>query len=144
MPSEQLQKAYPVRTANIGALCITSAASSAIVQIGDRGVTTARLRSLSVQRQEDHRTAGDVYFESYRIFSRPLPALYDPDYDHGQVIQLNRIHACPNITVGNIRVIAAGSAASIQAGNGMRIISDSRIKHIRQYPRPKPIPPVGC
>jgi spore germination protein PE len=37
--------------------------------------------------------------------------------------------------VGCIRVIAAGSASSIQAGNNMRLLGDSRIKHIRQYPK---------
>lgn len=135
---------FPIRTANIGTLFILSAASSAAIQLGDRGETTAHIRGLAVQRQEDHTSAGDVFFESYEIFDRPLPVLVDPDYDNGQVIQLNRTNCAPYITVGSICIIAAGSAASIQAGNGMRLRAESRIQHIRQYPRPRPVPPVGC
>jgi spore germination protein PE len=133
---------YPIRTANIGWITIISAASSAAVQFGDRGETNARLRALALQRQESHSTAGDVFFESYPVFYRDLPKLIDPDYDNGQVLALERSNCSPNITVGCIHIIAAGSSASILAGNGMNLTADSRIKHIRQYPRPRPVPPI--
>ncbi|CAM3961964.1 spore germination protein GerPE [Paenibacillus alkaliterrae] len=135
---------FPIRTANVGAICIISAAKSASVQLGDRGETKAKLRAIALQRQEDHTTAGDVFFESYPIFYRPFPVLNDPVDDNGAVIQLDRVNGSPNITVGCIRVTAAGSAASILAGNGMHLTADSRIKHIRQYPRLHPTPPAGC
>ncbi|MBD2869520.1 spore germination protein GerPE [Paenibacillus arenilitoris] len=135
---------YPIRESNIGSICIVSAASSAVVQVGDRGETNARLRALAVQRQEDHTRAGDVFFESYTIFSRDMPELTDPDYEEGRVIRLDRVNCSPRITVGCIHIIAAGSAASVLAGNGMRLTADSKIKHIRQYPRPRPYPPAGC
>ncbi|MGM0880605.1 MAG: spore germination protein GerPE [Bacillota bacterium] len=135
---------FPIRTANIGTFFVITASSAAVIQFGDRGETTARLRGLAVQRQEDHTTAGDFFFESYEIYNRPLPVLVDPDYDNGQVIRLNRTNCEPYITVGSISVIGAGSASSIQAGNGMRYTADSRIVNIRQFARPRPVPPVGC
>ncbi|CAM4525106.1 spore germination protein PE [Paenibacillus endophyticus] len=135
---------YPIRTANVGSICIISVAQAGTVQFGDRAETHAKIRALALQRQEDHTTAGDIFFESYSLFYLPLPALVDPDYDNGEVVSVIRANCSPNITVGNIQVIAAGSSASIQIGNGMEMTGESRIKHIRQYPRPKPVPPVGC
>lgn len=135
--NEQTVDTFPIRTANVGSICIISVGQAAVIQLGDRAETNSRLQALAVQRQEEHTTAGDVFFESYPIFYRPMPILVDPDYDNGQVIQLNRTNCVPNITVGRIQVIAAGSAASIQAGNGMCLTGESRIKNIRQYPRPR-------
>jgi spore germination protein PE len=135
---------YPIRTSQVGSVCIISASQSAIVQFGDRAETKATIRGLAVQRQEDHLTGGDVFFESYGIFDRPLPVLNDPDFDNEQVIRFSRTNCSPNITVGHIQVIASSSSASIQIGNGMKLFEESRIKNIRQYPRPKPFPPIRC
>lgn len=141
---DQPLEGFPIRTAYVGSVCIISASQSAIVQFGDRAETNAKLRALALQRQEDHLTGGDVFFESYAIFDRPLPEFIDPDFDRGQVVQLQRTNCSPHIAVGHIQVIAASSSASLLVGNGMRLTGESRIKHIRQYPRPKPFPPVGC
>ncbi|MOA10425.1 hypothetical protein D3C78_1303140 [compost metagenome] len=135
---------YPVRVSRIGAINIIIASQSAAVQFGDRGETCADLQAIAVQRQSDHASAGDVYFEAYSIFSRPLPRLIDPDYDQKQIVELKRINLSPHITVGSIRIIAVGSSASVQAGNGMKLSAVSRIKHIRQYARPLPVPPMHC
>ncbi|MEV5028588.1 spore germination protein GerPE [Paenibacillus sp. LPE1-1-1.1] len=140
----QSENSYPIRTANVGSVCIISVAQSGTVQFGDRAETKGLIRALALQRQEDHTTAGDVFFESYPLFFRPLPVLVDPAFENGQGVQVLRTNCSPNIIVGNIQVIAAGSSASIQIGNGMKLTGESRIKHIRQYPRPKPVPPVGC
>jgi spore germination protein PE len=141
---QQPVEGYPIRTSNVGFVLVISASQSAIVQFGDRAETNAKLRAIALQRQEDHLTAGNVFFESYPFFSRRLPELNDPDFDNGQVLQLNRTNCYPNINVGFIHLIAASSSASVQVGNGMCLRGESRIKHIRQYPRPKPVPPVGC
>ncbi|WP_424766198.1 spore germination protein GerPE [Paenibacillus sp. sgz302251] len=143
MKTECREEAFPTRTANLGSLCIISASQTACVQLGDRGQTTASLQALSLQRQQDHTSAGDVFFESYPIFNRAPPILNDAEYDNGQVVNLERVNLSPNICVGSVHIIAAGAASSIQAGNGMRLTTYSRIKHIRQYPRPRPVPPVG-
>lgn len=126
---------YPTRTSQLGAICIISAATSSAVQFGDRCRTDARLLALALQRKEDHVTSGDVYFESYRMFSRPDPILIDPAFDEGRVIRMSRTHCNPCIRVGFVRVIAAGNSSSIQIGNGHSITGNSRIKHIRQYPK---------
>jgi spore germination protein PE len=124
-----------IRTAVIGFVYVVSAASASAVQFGDRGETAGRLWGLAVQRAEDHLTAGSVYFESYDLFSRPYPVLSDEAFDSGNAVTVKRDNPCQRISVGCIRVIAAGSASSIQAGNNMRLLGDSRIKHIRQYPK---------
>ncbi|HTG71684.1 MAG TPA: spore germination protein GerPE [Candidatus Udaeobacter sp.] len=142
--NEQSEHSYPVRTANIGSICMISVSQAGCVQIGDRAVTNAKQIGVALQRQEDHPGAGDVFFEMYPLFYRPLPYFDDPGDDNGQVVSLHRTNCAPNITVGHIQVIAAGAASSIQAGNGMCLTGESRIKNVRQYPRPKPYPPIGC
>ena len=106
----QSENTYPIRTANVGSICIISVAQAGTVQFGDRAETNALIRALALQRQEDHTTAGDVFFESYPLFYRPLPVLIDPDFDNGQGIPLIRTNCSPNIIVGNIQVIAAGAS----------------------------------
>lgn len=123
-----------VRTSQVGVLYIIGASSSTTVQLGDRGETDAMARALAVQRQEEHLTSGEVFFESYDVFSRPLPVLVDPAYDAGQVIKVRRSNAQPCIRVGCIRVTAAAVASTIQIGNGRSVRCEARIKHIRQYP----------
>lgn len=139
----QSENSYPIRTSNVGSICIISVASAGAVQFGDRAETKGMIRALALQRKEDHTTAGDVFFESYPIFYRPLPVLVDPEFEDGRGVQLIRTNCSPNIIVGNIHVIASGSSASIQIGNGMKLTGESRIKHIRQYPRPSTVPPTG-
>ncbi|MDQ0111673.1 spore germination protein GerPE [Paenibacillus harenae] len=135
---------HPIRTARIGAVCLIDVSSSGAVQFGDRGETNAKLRAIALQRQEDHTTAGDVFYESYRIFDRDLPELVDPEYADGQGVHIERVNADPFITVGYIHVTATGAASSLLCGNCMRVNSESRIMHIRQYPRPRPIPGAFC
>lgn len=108
------------------------------MQLGDRGETRARLRALAVQRKENHTEYGNAYFESYPIFSRPHPVLRDPAIESGAYIQTSYENADPCIRVGCILVTAAGSASSVQIGNGKLVTADSRIKHIRQYPKQQP------
>ncbi|WP_162848396.1 spore germination protein GerPE [Paenibacillus nanensis] len=121
------------RTSHVGVLRVIGATSATMVQIGDRGETDGRIRALAVQREEGHLTAGEVFFESYAIFSRPVPVLSDPAYESGQLIQTKRSNVNPCIRVGCIRVTAAAAASSIQIGNGNQVRGESRIKHIRQY-----------
>jgi spore germination protein PE len=141
--NDQSLNTYHVRTATVGFLRIISVAQAGIVQLGDRAETKAKLRALAVQRKEDHLTAGEVYFEAYEIFSRPLPILIDSEFDNAQGIELFRTNCAPNITVGYIQVIASGSAASIQIGNGVNLNAESRIKHIRQFPNQNSAPSLG-
>lgn len=141
--NDQSLNAFPVRTATVGFIRLISVAQAGVVQFGDRAETRAKLRALAVQRKEDHLTSGEVFFESYEIFSRPLPILIDPEFDNDQEMALFRTNCAPNITVGYIQVIASGSAASIQIGNGVNLYADSRIKHIRQYPSQNAAPIQG-
>lgn len=133
---------FPVRTAEIGFINMISVSSAAIVQFGDRGEYTPMLLALAVQREESHATAGKVYFESYSIFSRPLPVLQDAAFDTYESVTIARSNSTPRISVGCILITAVGSSASIQAGNAMRTTAVSRIKHIRQYKKTKMTPGI--
>lgn len=124
---------FPIRTAEIGRVSILDVSLSAVVQFGDRGEFTPVLRAIATQRQGDHLESGNVYFESYSIFFRPLPQLIDPAVDADEAIAITRINHSPSICVGQIKLIGVGAASSFQAGNSMCTITDSRIKHIRQY-----------
>jgi spore germination protein PE len=125
----------PVRTAQVGFINVISLASASIAQVGDRGSTHARLSALAVQRKEDHWSAGEAYFESYEIFSRPWPVLRDPAFDSGQVLKERTCHVVPRIAVGCISVIAVSSSSSLHIGNSYSVIGEARVKHIRQFPQ---------
>ncbi|MFX3633634.1 MAG: spore germination protein GerPE [Candidatus Pristimantibacillus sp.] len=135
---------YPIRTAEIGRVSIIDVSLSAIIQFGDRGEFTPLLRALAVQRQEDHLVAGNVYFESYSIFNRPLPELIDPAAEGDEAITITRTNHSPSICVGQIKITAVGAASSMQAGNTMCTIAEARIKHIRQYKHSSMFPGIGC
>ncbi|WP_052350449.1 spore germination protein GerPE [Paenibacillus gorillae] len=133
--SSHLDTGYPVRTAEICGLAIIDVSLSSIIQLGDRGYYTPKLRALAVQREEGHETAGSVYFESYEIFERPLPVLNDPAFENDEAVIIHRTNCSPRINVGCIFITAVGSASTVQAGNTMETVAESRIKHIRQYRR---------
>lgn len=128
-----MEESYPIRISQIGLVSVVDVSIGAIIQFGDRAEGSPKLNALAVQRAVDHTEAGSVYFESYEIFSRPLPKLIDPAADTGQDVQINRINHCPRINVGCISVVGVGSTSSLLAGNAMRTTAESRIKHIRQY-----------
>ena len=134
---------YPIRTAEIGKLCIIDVSLSAIVQLGDRGEATPHLFGLAVQREVSHCKGGEFYFESYSIFNRPLPALVDPAFDNDDVLRIHRTNHCPRISVGCISITAVGAASILQAGNAMRTTSESRIMNIRQFKHALPTPGIG-
>lgn len=125
----------PVRTSQVGFINVISVANASIVQVGDRGSTHARLSALAVQRKEDHWTAGEAYFESHDIFSRPWPILRVPAFEAGQVLQARTCHVSPRISVGCVNVIAISSSSSLHIGNSRSVIGEARVKHIRQFPQ---------
>ncbi|WP_168119275.1 spore germination protein GerPE [Paenibacillus sp. HB172176] len=136
----KLSGANEVRTARLGCIRVISIASSGMLQIGDRCETRATINALAVQRAEDHLTAGSVYFESYPFFERPWPSLQDTEFDEDQALELSHVHCSNAILVGAIYLIAAGSSSSILVGNSKKLTATTRIKHIRQFPLPKPEP----
>jgi len=142
MPATQ-QAARTIRTAHVGVYLLTSVAQAGIAQFGDRGETYARLRALAIQREEDHLKGGEFLFDSYDIFNRSLPELIDPDYENGKDVRIRRYNCSDAIHVGQVRIIAAGSSASLHVGNSMRYTAEARIKHIRQFKISRPFPPVG-
>lgn len=133
---------YPIRTAEIGCISVIDVSLSSIVQLGDHAEANPKVNALAVQRETNREGRGDVFFEAYDIFNRRLPVLHDPVADAGLDVSIVRQHHCPRINVGRIRITAVSSAAIIQAGNDMRHTSESRIKHIRQYKRPRPYPGI--
>lgn len=139
---------YPIRTSELGALIVDSAASSSIIQLGDRKEVKASLLGLAVQREVDHIQGGEFYFESYEIFDRPLPSLSEsPDEDNHVVI--HRQNKQPCIRVGCIKVLAMSGTALLLIGNGQTTTAESRISNIRQFASGADaagpcMPPLAC
>lgn len=135
---------YSIRTAEIGIVYVISASQASVIQIGDRATAEANLRGVAVQREEAHTRAGNVYFESYPIFDRPLPVLIDPEGEAQEVVPVERTSRSGLICVGCVSVTAMSSSAILQAGNGMAFTAESRISNIRQFAAPSQRPPIGC
>ncbi|WP_127530076.1 spore germination protein GerPE [Paenibacillus kobensis] len=130
-----------IRTSEVQGIYVNTLSQAGMLQIGDRSESNAVLRALAVQRQEDHPYAGDVFFESYVIFDRPIPAFIDAN-DPDSFVVTHRWNACPVISVGCISITSAGAAAQIVIGTGQTHRSEARIKHIRQYKGRHSLPPA--
>ncbi|MBW7474235.1 spore germination protein GerPE [Paenibacillus oenotherae] len=125
---------YPIRTSELGALIVNSISGSSIIQLGDRKEVAAKLLGLAVQREVPHTEGGDVYFESYAIFDRPLPSLIEsPAEDNSVVIRKQNFAPC--IRVGGIKVLAMSGTALMLIGLGSTATAESRISNIRQFAR---------
>ncbi|MFC4810016.1 spore germination protein GerPE [Paenibacillus sp. GCM10023250] len=128
---------YPVRVSEVGGVYVNSISTASIIQFGDRANVNAKLRGVAVQRESDHLSSNRVYFESYTIFSRPVPpvspflaeAAKDP-------VQVRTVNRDPRIGVGCIEIIAVSSSATVLTGNGVNMRAESRISNIRQYAKP--------
>jgi Protein of unknown function (DUF2772). len=129
------------RVSEVHGINVKVISQAGVMQLGDRSESNSDLIAIALQRQEDHPYAGDVFFESYVIFSRPIPAIIDAD-DDDSVVQTYRLNQNPTISVGSISVISAGASAQIVVGRGQVHRSEARIKHIRQYASRKPLPPI--
>jgi len=130
-----------LRTSEVQGIYVNTLAQAGVLQVGDRSESNAMLRALALQRQEDHPYAGDVFFESYVIFDRPIPAFVDAN-DPDSFVVTHRWNACKTIAVGCISIISAGASAQVVIGTGQTHRSESRIKHIRQFRGSHPVPPA--
>ncbi|AZN42125.1 spore germination protein GerPE [Paenibacillus albus] len=134
---------FPVRTSEVGGIYVNTVGTASVVQIGDRAEVNASLRALAVQRASDHLISGNVYFESYDIFDRDTPTMNtlineldtEPDY-------VRTTNCLPTISVGCIEIIAVSSAALLLVGNGLKMKGEARVKHVRQFSVPTPVPTI--
>ncbi|TYP72716.1 spore germination protein GerPE [Paenibacillus methanolicus] len=133
---------YPVRVSHLGKINIISASSASIVQFGDRGEVNAKVQALAVQRQQRHSRRREMFFESYSVFSRPLPAIIEPTNEFTDV-NMSVTNVQPRICVDSVGIIAVSSCGMIFVGNGLTSTSETRVKHIRQFSAALPLPPIG-
>lgn len=115
--------------------------------MGDHSHYTPTLRALAVQRETDHAREDNVYFESYALFSRPLPDLCDDpffsDTEHSSEPEwIERIHHQPCIRVGTITTLGVGASSLLQIGSSCSVQAEARIKHIRQFAVAHPFAPL--
>jgi spore germination protein PE len=125
---------YAVRTSRVGSVRLISASTGSFIHFGDSAELNARLKALAVQREADHLIAGEVFFESYAIFTRKLPNLLDSDPLQAEVT-MSVQNKEPVICVGCLDVTVASSASVVHIGNGKLVRNESRVKHIRQFAR---------
>jgi spore germination protein PE len=142
--SQSIAKQTGARTSHVHTLNVTNISLSGIVQLGDHSEYNPVLRALAVQRETDHAKEDKVYFESYMLFSRPLPDVCDhpffqqPLAADTEVELFQRVNRNPNITVGCISALGVGASSLLQIGNGCSRQTESRIKHIRQFSASRP------
>lgn len=129
------------RVSEVQGIRLLNISQAGVMQLGDRSESNSMLRAIALQRQEDHPYAGDVFFESYVIFSRPIPEIIDAN-DDDSIVQTYRLNQNPCISVGCIAITSAGAASQIVIGRGQTHRAESRIKHIRQFAGHQPLPPI--
>ncbi|MDF2607152.1 MAG: spore germination protein GerPE [Bacillales bacterium] len=119
------------RTASIGNIKIHSLSQSAIVQIGDSKHITPTSRAIAVQQKSSNFTKLTTEeFEKYEVFhlKNNLEIIDDN-------IFFNTFHEHPCFSVNCIQIKGIAASGVFHAGNTECIISDSRVKHIRDFSR---------
>jgi spore germination protein PE len=129
------------RISEVRGIQILNISLSGVLQLGDRSESNSMLRAIALQRQEDHNLSEDVFFESYVIFSRPIPAITDAN-DDDSIVQTYRLNQCPRISVGCMNITNVGASAQVVIGRGQNHRAESRIKDIRQFAGHHPLPPI--
>ncbi|MBO7744950.1 spore germination protein GerPE [Paenibacillus sp. MWE-103] len=131
---------YPVRVSEVGGVYVNSISSASIMQFGDRADVNAKLRGVAVQRESDHLFSNRVYFESYDIFSQPVPPVTPFLAEAArEPVDVRTVNRDPRISVGCIEIIAVSSSAMLLVGNGVNTRAESRISNIRQFAKPATI-----
>ncbi|MFD2116094.1 spore germination protein GerPE [Paenibacillus yanchengensis] len=117
------------RSALIGGIDITSIASAATFQVGDRHTSNATTRALAVQQKLDSAAQMEVDFSQFPFFQSTMPSIdtYVPPENN----QFHRTLQQDKIQVGFVRILAASTAATVLAGNSSRYHADARVKHFR-------------
>jgi spore germination protein PE len=119
------------RTVSVGSLKVFSLSQSAIVQIGDSKQITPTSRAIAVQQKSSNFTKlSTEEFEKYEVFHlKNNPQIIDDN------IFFSTFHEHPCFSVNCIQIKGVVASGVFHAGNTECIISDSRVKHIRDFSR---------
>lgn len=115
------------RTSIVDSININAVSFSSIVEIGDATYFQSLSRALAVQRQKNLYYGTEGYYESYPIYSEPIPLSPITEY-----IETHFENIKPIIKVNHINITGVSSASLLQIGSCRHLYSEARIKHIRQ------------
>lgn len=107
---------------------ISGITSASLLHIGDSCYIRPRNRVFAVQRQIATFWSNEGDFDSFRIFSQPIPL---PTI-------IPQVHKCVDnwgsvIQVGRVRILGISSSSVMQVGSNRMIDAESRVKNIRQF-----------
>lgn len=119
-------KMLSTRSAMIGGVSITSVASAATVQFGDRHSSYSSTRALAIQQKMKNKPKLEFDFSEFPFFNVSLQPNYPPNN-----ICFHRTCHDHNIRVGYVHIIAASTASTILTGNSHQYNADARVKHFR-------------
>lgn len=115
------------RTSIVDLLNVSAVSFSSIVEIGDATYYQALSRALAVQRQRNLFYGTEGFYESFPIYSEPIPL---PPITENVETHFENLK--PIIKVNHINITGLSSASLLQIGNCRHLYSEARIKHIRQ------------
>ncbi len=118
------------RTSIVGSTVVRNVSLSSVFQIGDSVQITPRNWALAVQRQRQFFYGREGSFEAYRLFNVVIPHLPPSDF-----ISVQTFHPTSFIKVNHVDITSVSASSVYHIGSTHNIVSESRIKHIRQLER---------
>ncbi|MEC1261611.1 spore germination protein GerPE [Bacillus swezeyi] len=120
-----------IRTSKVKFLKVHSIGITSTLQIGDAEELVLKGKILAVQRYLSlfFGNEGSLNQEDFQLYRQPIPQLL-PETGVSSAF-FNEI---PAIRVRAVKVTGISTSSVVQVGSTRRIISDSRVKHIRKLP----------
>ncbi|WP_407271675.1 spore germination protein GerPE [Radiobacillus sp. PE A8.2] len=115
------------RTAQLGAMKITSVTISSCCEIGDLNYFTPRSNAIAVQKQDTTFSDEGYEFEDYSIFQRQAARHIQPPLPVTQ----KTFHHVPRINVESVAILGVSTSSIMQVGGINEIDAEARVKHIR-------------
>ncbi len=115
------------RMSNVTSAYVNSVGLSSVFQIGDSLQITPTTNALAVQREEERYYGYEGDTSMYQTFQEeiPQPIIYE-------AVITNFFHENPRINVHMVNITALSSSSVFHIGSTKDIISEARVKHIRQ------------
>ncbi len=115
------------RQSNVVSAYVNSVGISSVFQIGDSMQITPKINTLAVQREEElfYDFEGDLsMFQTFKE-DIPQPIIFES-------VTTNFFHEIPRINVYSVNIASISSSSVFHIGSTNDIISEARVKHIRQ------------
>jgi len=117
-----------LRRTDIGRVYLNTVGTASVAHFGDNGATRLKSRAIAVQRAIALYDHDETRFAAYSLFARePL------ELDTGLEVAFDKAPCEPDLRIGCLKVIALASSSLLRAGTSGPLVSQTWIKHIRQF-----------